>query len=216
MLPRAAARNAELFVDVFCDRGGFDLQQSLRILDAAASLGLRTKVHSDEFANLGCTAAAAALGVTSADHLVATTTAEMDAMAAAGTVAVLLPGTTVGLGSTTFAQAREMIARGVPVAVGTDLNPGTSPCPSLPLMVALAVRYLRLTPAEALVAVTANAAASCGEGDGAGRIIPGGRADLLVLEARDYRDLAYWYGVDLVLGVMCRGKWVVEPLPIER
>lgn len=207
MLPAVAATSAHAFCDVFCDEGAFTLAQTERILRRAMELGLRLKVHSDEFASLGCTRLAAALGATSADHLVATTPEEMDALAAGGTVAVLLPGTTFGLGSTRFAPAREMVARGVPVALGTDYNPGTCPCESMPLMLALATRYLHLTPAEALVAATRNAAYASGRGASAGRIAVGRAADLIVAATTDYRDLAYRFGANPIAGVMIGGRW---------
>jgi imidazolonepropionase len=207
MLPAVAERFPGVFCDVFCDVGAFTPAQTERVLRRAAELGLPLKVHSDEFERLGCTALAAELGATSADHLVATSPAEMDALAAAGTVAVLLPGTTFGLGSTHFAPAREMVARGVAVALGTDLNPGTCPCESLPFIIALAARYLRLSPAEAVVAATRNAAHASGCGGRAGRIEIGWPADLTVLAAEDYRALAYGFGSNPVAAVMCRGAW---------
>jgi imidazolonepropionase len=211
MLPLAAARAPGIFVDAFCDDGGFTLQQTARVLEKARDLGLPIKVHSDEFANLGCTAYAASLGAVSADHLVATSEADMAALAEAGTVAVLLPGTTVGLGSAKFAPAREMIARGIPVALGTDYNPGTCPCPNLSLIQALAVRYLRLSPAEALVASTWNAAWAVGQGARAGRLARGGPADLVVLESDDYRQLSYEFGGNPVAAVMVTGRWIRDP-----
>lgn len=208
MLPQVARDWPGIFCDVFCDSGAFTLEESRRILLRARALGLGLKVHSDEFANLGATALAAELGCASADHLVATTPEEMDALARAGTVAVLLPGTTFGLGSSHYAPAREMLARGVPVALGTDLNPGTCPCPDLLLILAMAVRYLRLTPAEAIVAVTRNAAHALGRGSTAGRLLPGSPADLVVLSTDDYRALGYEYGTNPIAGVMVGGRWV--------
>ena len=211
MLPAVAAAWPGVFCDVFCDEGAFTLQESARILGRARELGLPLKAHSDEFANLGCTAMAAELGARSIDHLVAASPAGMDAMAAAGTVAVLLPGTTFGLGSSRFAPASEMRARGVPLALGTDLNPGTCPSESMPLMLAIAARYLRLTPAEGLVAATRNAAESCGRGDRAGRLEAGWPADLVLLRGPDYRDLAYRFGGNPVAGVMVGGRWTIGP-----
>jgi imidazolonepropionase len=209
MLPAVAEAWPGVFCDVFCDAGAFTLAQTERILRRAMQLGLPIKAHSDEFENLGCTALAAELGAISVDHLIATRPEEMDAMAAAGTVAVLLPGTTFGLGSRDFAGAREMLARGVPVALGTDLNPGTCPSESMPLMLAIAARYLRLTPAEALVAATRNAAYSCGRGDEVGRLQPGFAADLVLFDTDDYRDLAYRFGQQPVKSVMIDGRWAV-------
>jgi imidazolonepropionase len=208
MLPRVATTWPGCFCDVFCDDGAFTLAETRRILSRAAELGLRLKVHSDEFANLGATALAAELGCVSADHLVTTTPAEMDALAQAGTVAVLLPGTTFGLGSGHYADAREMVARGVPVALGTDLNPGTCPCPDLPTILAIAVRYLRLTPAEAIVAATRNAAYATGRGAMAGQLAPGRPADMIVLRTNDYRVLGYEFGTRPVAEVLIDGRTV--------
>jgi imidazolonepropionase len=132
-------------------------------------------------------------------------------MARAGTLAVVLPGTTIGLGSSRFAPAREMVSRGVPVALGTDLNPGTCPCPNLALVMAVAVRYLHLTPAEALVAVTRNAAHATGLGASAGSLAPGRPADLTVMRTADYRDLTYLFGTSPVAAVMIGGRWTQLP-----
>jgi imidazolonepropionase len=213
MLPAVSERHGGIFCDVFCDEGAFTLTESARILRRARELGLRLKVHSDEFANLGCTAVAAELGATSADHLAATSPAEMDALARGGTVAVLLPGTTFGLGATHFAPAREMVARGVPVALGTDFNPGTCPCESMPMIIALAARYLRLTPGETIVAATRNAACASGRGEVAGRLEAGFPADLVVADSDDYRDLAYRFGTNPIAGVMIGGEWMVALPP---
>jgi len=213
MLPSVAERYPGGFCDVFCDQGAFTRAQTERILRRARELGLRLKVHSDEFANLGCTALAAALGAASADHLAETRPEEMDALAAAGTVAVLLPGTTFGLGSNHYAKGREFVGRGVPVALGTDYNPGTCPCESLAFMMALATRYMGLSPAEALVAVTRNAACAVGRGDRAGRLVEGWPADLLILETDDYRDLAYRFGASPVHAVMIGGRWLQPTAP---
>ncbi|MCE7937183.1 imidazolonepropionase [bacterium] len=208
MLPAVATAWPGVFCDVFCDDGAFTLAQAERILRRAAALGLGLKAHADEFANLGCTALAAGLGATSVDHLVATTAEDVAVLAARGSVAVLLPGTTFGLGSTRFAPARAMVASGVPVALGTDLNPGTCPSESMPLMLALATRYLRLSTAEAIVAATRNAAYASGRGEMAGRLEPGFAADVIVIDGDDYRDLAYRFGGNPVVRVMVGGRWV--------
>ncbi len=207
MLPAVARRYPHAFCDVFCDEGAFTLEQAARVLGRARELGLRLKAHSDEFACLGCTSLAANHGATSVDHLVATTPSEMAALAASGTVAVLLPGTTFGLGGNRYADGRAFVERQVPVALGTDFNPGTCPCLSMPFILALACRYLGLTPAEALVAATRNAAYACGLGETVGRLAAGWAADLVVLEASDYRELAYWIAPDAVSGVMIGGVW---------
>jgi imidazolonepropionase len=211
MLPTVARQWPDAFCDVFCDEGAFTPGQTERVLLRARELGLCVKAHSDEFANLGCTELAAELGAISIDHLAATRPDQMDAMARAGSVAVLLPGTTFGLGEAHFADARQMVARGVPVALGTDYNPGTCPCENLLFMVALATRYMHLTPAEAVVAVTRNAAAAVGRDARAGRLAVGRPADLVLLESDDYRDVAYRFGSTPVCGVMIEGVWLRGP-----
>lgn len=196
------------FCDVFCDEGAFDLQQTERILKAAKALGMPLKVHADEFAHLGAARLAASLDAVSADHLLRTPSEEIAAMAEAGVIAVLLPGTPFGLGQHEYADARAMIAAGLPVALGTDLNPGTCYCESMPFMMALACRFMRMTPAEAIVASTVNAAHAIGLGSKLGRLHPGFAADLLILDVDDYRHLAYRFGTNLVQTVIKRGNVV--------
>ncbi len=203
-----AAGAARLFCDAFCDLGAFTLAQTRRILSAAARFGMPLKVHADEFAHLGAARLAAELGAVSADHLLRTPPEDMLAMARAGVVAVLLPGTPFGLGQHEYADARAMIAANLAVALGTDLNPGTCYCESMPLIMALACRYMRMTPAEALVASTVNAAHAVGRGADLGRLQPGCGADILVLDTDDYRDLSYRFGSSLVATVIKRGKIV--------
>ena len=208
MIPAVARRAVRPFVDVFCDEGAFTAAEAERILRAARAAGLPLKAHVDEFARLGFTATAAELGATSCDHLMRAEAADWSAMAASGTVAVLLPGTTVGLGATHFANGGAMISHGVPVALATDWNPGSSPCDSLPLVMALACRYCGLTPAQALVAVTRNAACAVGAGDVAGRLARGRAADLVIMDTDDYRDLAYRFGSSPASAVMIAGAWL--------
>ena len=196
------------FCDVFCDESAFDLAQTRRILSAAKALGLGLKVHADEFAHLGAAGLAAELGAISADHLLRTSPEEMAALARAGVVAVLLPGTPFGLGQQMYADARAMIAAGVPVALGTDLNPGTCYCESMPFIRALACRFMRMTPAEAIVASTVNAAHAIGRGADLGQLRPGYTADVVVLDADDYRFLAYRFGTNPVHTVIKRGQVV--------
>lgn len=209
MLPRirehAAARSAP-FCDVFCDEGAFTLDQTRTILTRAKELGMRLRVHADEFANLGAAALAAELGAASADHLMVTRREEMRAMAAADVAAVLLPGTTFGLGQTGFANGRAFVEENVPVALGSDINPGTCWCESMPFVIALACRYEKLTPAQAIVAATVNAAASLGIADEVGSLEPGKRADLLIANVPDYAHLAYRFGSNPIETVVKRGR----------
>ncbi len=205
------------FCDVFCDEGAFTLEQTRRILTRARELGLGLRVHADEFANLGAATLAAELGAASADHLMVTRRDEMRAMAKANVTAVLLPGTTFGLGKTNFADGRAFIEENVPVALGSDLNPGTCWCESMPLVIALACRYARLTPAQAIVAATINAAYSLGIAEHVGSLAPGKLADLLIADVPDYRHLAYRFGTNPIETVIKRGKIVYSrhsPYPL--
>jgi imidazolonepropionase len=144
----------------------------------------------------------------SADHLDVTPPAEVEALAASETVGVVLPAVNFNLGSSHFADARAMVEAGVALALATDINPGSAPCPSLPLVMATACRYQRLLPAEALNAGTINAAYAIGLGDRLGSIEPGKQADLLIVDAPDYRHLGYQFGVNLVERVVKRGRLI--------
>lgn len=201
---RAEGQPLEM-VDVFCDAGAFTVEQSAHVLTRAAELGYGLKIHADEFAHLGGAALAARLGCVSADHLAVTPPAEQRALAEAGVIAVVLPGTSFGLGHSDYAHARGLIEQGAAVALATDHNPGTCVCESMPFMLALACRYLRLSPAEAVVAATLNAAHAARRGDRVGRLAPGLQADLLILESGDYRDLAYRFGGNPVRYVIKSG-----------
>jgi imidazolonepropionase len=199
------------FCDVFCDQGAFTLEQSRRILERARELGFPVKIHADEFANLGGAALAAELHAASADHLMVTTRQDMRKMAQAVVIAVLLPGTTFGLGKHDFADGRAFVEENVPVALGTDLNPGTSWCESMPMMLAIATRYEGLTVAQAIVAATLNAAYASGVGARVGSLEPGKLADILIAAVPDYRHMAYRYGTNPLRVVIKRGRVVSGP-----
>lgn len=214
MLPRAlawhqgsrfAAAGAPMFVDVFCERGAFDVAQSRRVLAAARDLGLPLKAHVDEFSALGGLELALELGCVSVDHLDVTGPAGIAHLAASDAVAVLIPAVTLNLGGQHYADARAMIDAGAAVALTTDINPGSAPCPSMPLVMAIACRYQRLTPAEALNACTINAAHAIGLGRRVGSLEPGKQADILIIDAPDYRHLAYQLGGSLVATVVKGG-----------
>jgi imidazolonepropionase len=193
MIPAVAREGLARFCDVFCDRGVFTVDEARTILQAGAAHGLRPKLHADELADVGAAALAAEVKAVSADHLLHASDAGLRAMREAGTIGVLLPGTAFTLGLP-YARAREMIAMGLPVALATDWNPGSTMSSSMPFALTLAVTQMRMTPAEAWMAATANAAAAVGEGTRTGRIQPGFRADLCVFCARDYRHIPYHYG----------------------
>ena len=194
------------FVDVFCEKGAFDLTQSRRILETARDLGFPLKIHADEFENLGGAALAAELGAVSADHLVKTSAEDIRALAASHTAAVSLPCTPFGLAEKEYSPAKEIIQAGGLLALASDLNPGTAWCGSMQFVIALACRYMRLTPAQAVAAATINAAAAVAQSDRLGSIHPGKQADLLVLSVADYRHLAYQFGGNLVSRVIKKGK----------
>ncbi len=201
-----APRRFPLFADVFCEANVFDAGQSRRVLAAGQALGLPAKIHADEFKSLGGVALAVELSVVSADHLDVTPAAEVAALARSDTVGVVLPAVNFNLGSSHFADARAMIEAGVALALATDINPGSAPCPSMPLVMAIACRYQRLRPAEALIASTINAAYALGLGERLGSLEAGKQADLLVVNAPDYRHLAYQFGGNLVERVIKNGQ----------
>ncbi len=205
MLPQAAQAD---YCDVFCDEGAFTLAQTARILERARALGMGTKVHADEFAPLGATGLAVGLGAASADHLVCTPAGERAELAASPTAAVLLPATGFGLASGHHVLGRAWVDAGAIVALGTDCNPGTAPNESMPFTIALACRMLGLTPAEAVVAATLNAAYAIGRAASVGSLVPGKAADLLILDAADYRELAYRFGTNPVQTVIVGGRVV--------
>jgi imidazolonepropionase len=201
-----ARRGVPFFVDVFCERNAFSLDQSRRVLEAGIAHGMRVKAHVDEFSSLGGATLALSLGAASIDHLDVTTPEERSLAAGTSTVCVLIPAVNFHLGSDHFANARALLDAGAAVALATDRNPGSAPCPSMPLVMAIACRYQKLLPAEALQAATINAAVATGAGAEAGSLEPGKRADLLILKSADYRSLAYEFGGNLVEAVVKGGE----------
>ena len=211
-VPLAAAAAREQLarhVDAFCERGVFDPDQSRRALAAGVAAGLRPRLHADELAPSGGAVLAVEMGAASADHLGAVDDAGIAALASAngGTVATVLPITSLYL-SCPEAPARRLIDAGVPVAIGTDFNPGTSPSPSLPLALSLARIRLRMTAAEVLTAATTNAAAALGEADRLDTLEIGKQADLVVWDVPRYEQIPYWIGAPLVRHVVKRGRVV--------
>ena len=206
MIPAVASQRLARFADVFCETGVYTVDESRAILTAARDAGLLLKLHADELTSSGGAELAASLGATSADHLAAISDEGIAALAAGSTVATLLPGTMLFLGKTKNAPARRLIESGVPVALATDFNPGTSPTPNLPLVLTLGVSQLRLSVAEAVVAATVNGASALSVADHVGQLAPGYAADLALFDVRDVRELPYWYGDNRCIATYVGGK----------
>ena len=209
ILPRVAAEGLAERCDVFCEPTVFDLAQSEAILRRAQSLGLQATVHADELEPFGGAALAARLGAASADHLIRIDQAGRQALAASRTVAVLLPGTVFTLGLKSYAPARAMVDDGCALALATDFNPGSCPILAMPLILAIACTQMRLTPAEALVAATLNAAWALGRQEACGSLAPGKRADFVLLDGPDYRLVPYRAGHNPVAGVFVGGQEIM-------
>jgi imidazolonepropionase len=186
------------FIDVFAEKNAFDIEQTAKIFSAAAKLGFSLKAHVDEFTNLGGSSLAIEAGAVSIDHLDAISEKEIEILAASATIGVITPAVNFNFGSSRFADARKMIDSGCAVAIATDYNPGSAPCPSQPLAMAIACRYQNILPAEAFNAATVNAAHALGLGDVTGSVEAGKRADLLICECDDYRQMVYEFGGNLV------------------
>ena len=202
MLPAVAREELARFADVFCEPGVFTVAETREILLAAREAGLGIKLHADELTSGGGAELAAELRATSADHLAAVSDAGITALGGAGTVATLLPGTMLFLGKTSHAPARRLIEAGVPIALATDFNPGTSPTTNFPLILTLGVSQLRMSVAEVLIAGTTNGAAALALADRMGQLAPGFSADLVLWDVSDVRELPYWYGAG-----RCRASW---------
>jgi len=198
------------FVDVFCENNAFNLAQTRRILETAKGFGFPLKLHVDEFENLGGAALGLELGAVSIDHIVKTSDAEIRALGDSETVAVSLPCTPFGLTEPHYTRAREIIAAEGYLAIASDLNPGTAWCGNMQFVIALACRYLKLTPAQAVATATINAAKAISREVEVGSLEPGKQADLLILSVSDYRHLGYRFGGTLVETVIKKG--FVSPL----
>ena len=206
MLPRIAEERLAESCDIFCERGYFDLAESEKVLRAAQELGLRLRMHVDQLTNSGGAFLAARLHAATADHLEQANAAEIAALAEAGVQPVLLPGSVYALGKTRYPRAREMIQAGLAVVVATDFNPGSSPTPSMPMVLSLASTQMKLTPAESVTAATVNAAYSLNRGDKIGSLERGKLANFAIFDCADYRELAYYFGVQQTHSVYVRGE----------
>ncbi len=209
MIPAVATAGLAVFCDVFMEPGAFTPEETAQVVEAALAHGLVPRLHADEFESSGGAELAVRFGAASADHLGAVSDGGIDALAASDTVATLLPGTLLFLGKSRYPPARALIDRGAAVALATDFNPGSSPTVNLQLIMTLACSVLHMSPAEALVATTANGAAALRLTDGRGTLQPGAPADLAAFRVFDYRMISYFYGVNHCTAVWKHGERVV-------
>ena len=210
MIPRVAEEKLAEFCDVFCEKDVFTVAQSERILLAAKDHGLQPKLHADELFYTGGAELAAKVGAISADHLLKISAEGIRSMADAGVVPVLLPGTTFFLGKSGYAPARQMIDAGMPVAIATDFNPGSSMTQNMQLMLTLSALYLKMTSAEVITAATRNAARAIAREDRVGTLETGKDADIVLLDIPGHEYLPYHYGVNHVHKVIRHGRVVFE------
>jgi imidazolonepropionase len=205
MIPLVAGRNLAVFCDVFCEKGVFTPKQTRVILQTAQAYGMKMKLHADELSNTGGAELAAEFGAVSADHLVYAGDEGIHLLQKAGVIPVLLPGTTFFLGLDRLAPAREMIDKGLPVAIATDCNPGSSMTESMQIIMTLACLEYKMSPAESLSAATINAAYAVNRGNQVGSLAPGKFADILIWDVEDYREIPYHYGGNMVANVFKKG-----------
>lgn len=205
MLPRVAADRLAEYCDVFCEPSVFPPEKARVVLEAAQRLGLKVRMHADQFSSDAGSLLAAALGASTADHLERTGAAGMEALLRAKVQPVLLPASVYALGSNTYPAARSMIDMGLAVVLATDFNPGSSPTASMPMVLSLAATQLKMTAAEAITAATINAAYSLGRGGECGSLERGKWADFVVHDCDDYRELPYFFGRDPAKAVYTSG-----------
>ncbi len=209
MLPAVAEEGLAEFCDVFCEEKIFTIEQSRRVLEAGKSYGLKPKLHADEIVPYGGAELAAEVQAVSADHLLQISSTGIEKMAKEQVIGVMLPGTAFFLMKNQYAPAREMIEAGVPLALSTDRNPGSSPTEAVNLVLSLACLQMRMTPAEAITAATLNAAYAVERGTYLGSLEEGKQGDVLLLDAPNYKYIPYHYGVSLVDKVYKKGTRVV-------
>jgi len=208
MMPRIRKQRLAEFADVYCDRGAFSLEQARQYLNWAREHDFELKIHAEQFEHTGAAQMACAMNATSADHLEQADTQDALALGRSTTMATLLPGSVFHLGLELYAPARLLIEKGAAVALATDFNPGTSPTCSMPMVLSLACTKMRMSPAEAITAATINGAHAVRRGDSIGSLEPGKQADLIILNVTDYREIPYWFGVNVVETTMKRGTVV--------
>jgi len=210
MMPRIRRQKLAAFADVYCDQGAFTIEQARRYLSAAREIGFQLKIHAEQFSHTGAARLAVELEAASADHLEQADHDDAAALGQSSTVATLLPGSVFHLGLDRYAPARLLIEHGAAVALATDFNPGTSPTCSMPMVLSLACTRMRMSPAEAISAATINGAHALGRGHEAGSLDPGKQGDVILLNATDYREIPYYFGVNLVATTVKRGAVIYQ------
>jgi imidazolonepropionase len=215
LIPYVARRRLAEFFDVFCDRGYFSVGEARRLMTAAACAGLRLKAHAEQLAHSGAAVMAAALGAISVDHLDRLTMSEIRRLARTPTIGTLLPGSVFHLASRPYPPARALIDAGVPVALATNFNPGSSPTVNMQIILSLACTQMRMTPAEAITAATINGAHAVGRGERIGSLEVGKQADVVIMDVTDYREIPYLFGMNHCAAVLKRGR-LVHSKPIVR
>jgi imidazolonepropionase len=208
MLPAVRQEQLAEYIDVFCESHVFSLEETTQIVRAGKACGLPARLHVDQLRDSGGAALAASLGAVTADHLEWTGESGIKALQEATVQPVLLPGSVYALGSRRYPQARQMIAAGLPLVLATDFNPGSSPTPSIPMIISLAVTQMKMTVAEAITATTINAAHSLSRGRVTGSLEPGKAADFVIHQFDDYRELGYYFGVEPAEQVFMEGRRV--------
>jgi imidazolonepropionase len=208
MLPKIAELQLAKYCDVFCEPSVFDVPTSRRILNAARKLGFGLRVHADQLSRSGAAEMAAEFGTATADHLEQIDEHGIQALSAAGVQPVLLPASVYTLGSRRFAPVLKMIDAGLSIVLATDFNPGSSPTPSIPFVLSLACTQMQMTPAEAIIATTINAAYSLGSGHVIGSLEAGKRANFVIHDCKDYREIAYFAGIESAHAVFVDGRQV--------
>lgn len=208
LIPQVARQGLADYCDVFCDRGYFSVAETKKLLSVAARHGMKLKLHAEQMAHSGAAVMAARLHAASVDHLDHLTDSDIRKLRGTGTIATLLPGSVWHLGTSLYPPARRLIQAGIPVALATNFNPGSSPTLNMQMVLSLACSQMRMSPAEAITAATINGAYAVGRGDRAGSLEVGKQADLAIMDVTDYREIPYFFGMNHCLTVIKRGRVV--------